>query len=148
MSLHTFYSLIWKRFIDDCLLMWLQTKCNNDYSMFSDKNYARKYIARQIKCTKNAGSKILENTTKYSINKTQPSHMHAMVIPLCCFRGRMTFVSICWKWTISCRDAYRFRTRTTLLSRLKSEARSRRRFYDNWAARGALSTASPDAIED
>lgn len=55
-----------------------------------------------------------------------------------CFRGKMASVSIRREWTISRRDAYRFRIRTRLLARLKSEARSRRRFYDNWAARRAL----------
>lgn len=71
-----------------------------------------------------------------------------MAIRSCCFRGKMASVSIRREWTISRGDAYRFRIRTTLLAHLKSEARSRRRFYDNWAARGPLHSISPGAIED
>jgi len=74
--------------------------------------------------------------------------MHAMAIPLCCFRGEE------WRsWAFAGNEPSLVEThidfaRTTLLGRLKSEVRSRRRFYDNWAARGTLSTTSPDAIKD
>lgn len=88
----------------------------------------------QIKCR---STKIFKREVFDKI-KCSPRHVVCSVAIRSVFAAEWHPWAIRRKWTISRRNAYRFRIRTTLLARLKSEARSRWRFYDNWAARGAL----------